>query len=268
MQQRLREDIFTQARKWVYEAGDMIKEKMNGPLTIDIKSDERDLVTELDMEIEQFFARKIRKTYPDHYLVSEEGFGDDLVDEMGIVWFIDPIDGTMNFIHQKRNFAISVGIYHERIGEIGLIYDVSANTLYSSKRGQGAFRNDDRLTRLPVKTLAESVLSFNHHWLMENKRYDRQVIEGLLGEIRAARTFGSAALEFAYVAEGALDAYFKGNLESWDIAAGMILVNEVGGKTTNMFGDPVDVFEVGSVLTSNHSIHRELTEDYLQKSKK
>lgn len=265
----VREAIFSQIEKWVYEAGMLIRQKMNQPFVITTKSGENDLVTEVDREIEAYLTREIRAAYPTHYVVSEEGYGDDEIDKEGTVWLIDPIDGTTNFIHQKRNFAISIGVYHARIGEIGFIYDVNADVLYSAKKGEGAYKNGVKLEKLSTdKKLTESMISLNHYWLMDNQHYDREVMQELLRKVRGTRTFGSAALEFAFVAEGAIDAYFKKRLEPWDIAAGMIIVNEVGGMTTNLFGDEVDIFKAGSVLTSNVGIHHILAQEYLQKAKK
>src|SRR5699024_2716654 len=110
MDEITREILFNQTRAWVLEAGALIREKMHRPLTIDTKSNPNDLVTQLDQEVEFFFAEKIKQQFPNHFILSEEGYGDQNIDRDGTVWVIDPIDGTMNFVHQKKNFAISIGI--------------------------------------------------------------------------------------------------------------------------------------------------------------
>src|SRR5699024_8231038 len=104
--------------------------------------------TKMDKNIEKFFVKNIKQEFPNHLLFSEEGYGDEISSLDGIVWIIDPIDGTMNFVHQKRNFAISIGIYQDGIGQIGFIYDVMADDLYSAKRGMGAYKNDRKLEML------------------------------------------------------------------------------------------------------------------------
>lgn len=269
MDKQLRERLFVQAKRWIYEAGTMIRRKMQETIIIETKDNPKDLVTQVDKKIELFLTDEIKAAYPEHFIISEEGYGDDAFNEHGTVWLIDPIDGTMNFIHQKRSFAISIGIYHRGIGEIALIYDVMAHVLYSAQRGRGAYKNGERLPSLNNNVpLHESVISLNHRWLMENEQYDRKTIESMLQAVRGVRTFGSAALEFAYVAEGAIDAYIKKSLEPWDIAAGIILVNEVGGKTSTLAGESVNTFRRSSIVTSKQSIHEPIIHQYMKQAKK
>lgn len=117
MESTVRNEIYENAKQWVLEAGELIRQKINDPMIIETKAHADDLVTTVDKETEYFLAENIRKTYPDHLLFSEEGYGDDVTSLDGTVWIVDPIDGTMNFVHQRRNFAISVGIFHQSIGE-------------------------------------------------------------------------------------------------------------------------------------------------------
>ena len=265
----LRDELYTQAKKWVLEAGQHIRSKINEPLVVDTKSNPNDLVTTMDKQTESFFADKIKNTYPDHFILSEEGFGDNLQTLDGIVWIIDPIDGTMNFVHQKRNFAISVGIYQDGIGEIGLIYDVMADVLYHARRNDGAFKNEEKLVPLkPTVKLEDAILSLNHFWLCENRLVDEAVMQQLVKTVRGTRTYGSAALEFAFVAEGILDGYLTMTLSPWDVAAGMVIVNEVGGVTSNIDGEPLNMLKRNSVYTCNPVIQKVMINDYFQKGKK
>src|SRR5699024_4186314 len=148
MNKSSRESIFNQAKQWVLEAGEMIRININEPLTVDTKTSTNDLVTTVDKHTEQHYADNIKKTDPNHIILSEEGFGDELLSLDGTVWIIDPIDGTMNFVHQKRNFAISIGIYQDGVGDIGFIYDVMSDVLYSAKKGEGAYKDDVKLPLL------------------------------------------------------------------------------------------------------------------------
>src|SRR5699024_9784418 len=203
MEQSTRQALFKQAREWVLEAGRTIREKIDDPLVIDTKSNENDLVTTMDKETEQFFASKIKGKYPGHLLFGEEGYGDKIESLDGTIWIVDPIDGTMNFVHQKRNFAISIGIYHDGIGEIGLIYDVMGDVLYHAQRNSGAYKNNQQLKQLSFSVdLRESILGLNHFWLCENSLVDERVMQRLVRTVRGTRSTGSAALEMAYVAEG------------------------------------------------------------------
>lgn len=265
----IHDKLYEQAKEWVLEAGNTIREKINDPLTINTKSDRNDLVTTMDRNTEYFFMTNIKKTYPDHLIISEEGYGDELQSLDGTVWIIDPIDGTMNFVHQKRNFAISVGIYHNGVGEIGFIYDVMADNLYSAKRGEGAFKNKMALSPLSdQKSIYDSILGLNHFWLCKNRLVEEDVIQELVKTVRGTRTFGSAALEFAYVAEGIMDGYMTMGLDPWDIAAGIVIVNETGGRTTDAFGGSLDLLRKSSVLTCNPAIQEKIVNEYMEKGKK
>jgi len=269
MNTEFRESLFQQAKEWILEAGAKIREQMQTPLIIHTKSNPQDLVTTVDKEIERFLAGKIRDTYPEHALISEEGYGDELSTLKGTVWLIDPIDGTTNFIHQRRNFAISAGIYQNGIGEIGLIYDVMSDVLYSAKRGEGAYRNDERLPMLRKDfSLETSVLALNNKWLIENPLVQIETMENLVRNVRATRTYGSAALEFAYVAEGIVDGYMTIRLSPWDVAAGIILVQEVGGVTTDIDGNPLNLLKNNSVVTCNQALQQTLVHEVLKSGRK
>ncbi|MEC5422829.1 inositol monophosphatase family protein [Virgibacillus sp. C22-A2] len=268
MKSEIRDNLFDQAMEWVMSAGANIRNKINDPLEIDTKSNANDLVTTMDKETEYYFATCIRNKYPEHFLLGEEGYGDNITTMKGTVWIIDPIDGTMNFVHQKRNFAISVGIYHEGVGEIGFIYDVMADVLYHAKRNEGAYKNNVKLPHLKEDlNLEESIIGLNHFWLCTNRLVDEKIMQDLVRTVRGTRTYGSAALEFAHVAEGIMDGYLTMRLAPWDIAAGLILVKEVGGITSNIDGDQINILEAGSVVTCNTSIQSKLL-DYLQKGRK
>jgi len=257
------QDIYQKARTWVLEAGARLRSKMHEPLVIETKSDANDLVTEMDQETERFFAEHIRQTYPDHRVMGEEGFGDNIENLDGTVWIVDPIDGTMNFVHQKQNFAISVGIFQDGVGVIGLIYDVMADSLYHAIKGQGAYKNAEKLDQLKPVQLDSSILCLNSFWAIENKRVEEDGTQALVRKVRGTRSYGSAALEFAYVAEGSIDAYITMRLAPWDIAAGIILVNEVGGRTTQADGSDLDMIGKNSIITGNPSIHQEIIDDYI-----
>lgn len=262
-------ELYEQAIDWVYQAGKLIRDRINDPLVVDIKSDPNDIVTSMDRDIEQFLAEKIKHYYPNHLILSEEGFGDHVTSEKGTIWIIDPIDGTINFYHQKRNFAISLGIFHNGVGEIGLIYDVMADTLYQAKRGQGALKNGKPLQSLTddVK-LEKAVMGFNHHWLRENRLVDERVMQSLVKTIRGTRSYGSAAIELAYVAEGALDGYLSMGLSPWDIAAGVVLIHEVGGKITDMTGADINILKRQSIVACHPKIHDTVIHEFLLKARK
>lgn len=259
------ESIHEQAKKWVYEAGEHIRNSINKPMLIETKSNANDLVTEIDKSTEEFLVNKIRRNYPSHHIIGEEGFGDQEASLTGTVWIIDPIDGTMNFVHQKRNFAISVGIFHDGVGMIGFIYDVISDVLYEARRGAGAYKNGSPLEKFTGdRKLHESILGINGFWATENRRVDHESIQKLIKAVRGTRSYGSAALEFAYLAEGVMDGYISMKLAPWDIAAGLVIIEEVGGITSKADGSPISLNENNSIVSSHPSIHSEITKDYIQ----
>lgn len=258
-------EIYTYAKKWIKEAGANIKNSFSTELMIQSKSSPDDLVTNMDRETEQFFIKNINHTYPDHRILGEEGFGDNVTSLEGIVWIIDPIDGTMNFVHQQRNFAISVGIYEDGIGKIGFIYDVVNDELYHAIKGQGAYFNEEKLPLLPPVEIEKAIIGMNATWVTENRRIDPSVLAPLVKKVRGTRSYGSAAIELAYVAAGRLDAYITMRLSPWDFAAGLILIEEVGGKMTTLEGEPLNLVGQNSIFACNASLHEHVIQSYIKR---
>ncbi|WP_080874875.1 inositol monophosphatase family protein [Oceanobacillus timonensis] len=268
MDQQQRQEIYETAKQWIYEAGAQIRGHMNEPLDIETKSNPNDLVTILDKQTEKFFVDRIHHRYPKHHIIGEEGFGDTLSHVDGTIWIIDPIDGTMNFVHQKRTFAISIGILHNGVGEIGFVYDVMDDILYHAKRGEGAFKNDSRLAPLDKeKKIKEAIVGMNHFWLCDNKVVDYPVMQKFVRTVRGTRTIGSAALELAHVAEGIQDAYLALSLAPWDVAGGIILNTEVGGVAGDVDGNPWNPLERSPAVVANPAIHDYIIE-FLKEGRK
>lgn len=255
--------IDSYAKKWIKEAGELIKHSLSRTLTIQTKSNPNDLVTEIDKAVEQFFIRNIQENFPEHRVMGEEGFGDRVTELDGIVWFIDPIDGTVNFVHMQRNFAISIGIYEDGVGQIGLIYDVIRDELYHTIRGEGAFMNDIPLEHLHSVKVNEAIIGLNSTWVTENKRIDPAILGALVKDTRGTRSYGSAALEMASVAAGRLDAYISLRLAPWDFAAGKVIIEELGGRISDLKGKPLDLLSQSSVLVSKPQLYDEIMVNYL-----
>ena len=255
------------AKTWIKEASQHIIQSFSKGVTIETKSNANDLVTDIDKNTEQFFIRKIKENYPSHRILGEEGFGDKVSDLKGIVWIIDPIDGTMNFIRQQRNFAISIGVYEDGIGQIGLIYDVVNDELYHSIKGNGAFLNDLLLSPLEEIIVSEAIIGMNATWVTENNRIDPALLSPLVKHARGTRSYGSAAMEMAYIATGRIDAYISLRLAPWDIAAGIILIQELGGIASTLKGEPLNLLGQNSLFISKPGLHQEIMKNYLNDGK-
>lgn len=247
-------------KTWTLEAAQLLKDSFENTLTITYKSHIADLVTDMDKNIEKFFIEKIKETFPAHKVLGEEGYGDQIEGKSGVIWIIDPIDGTTNFIHQQANFAISIGIYENGVGKLGLIYDVERNNLYTARQGEGAYLNEKKLPRLENVTLSEAVVGVNATWAGPNRRINHENVQQIIRKSRGTRSYGSAAIELAYVASGKLDAYMTLRLSPWDFAAGLILLKEVGGIVSRTDGEPVKLLEQNSILAAKPGLHKEILE--------
>lgn len=256
-------DLF--AKKAIREAGKKIIDSFDEVLNIQTKSNVNDLVTNMDKQIEKFFVEKIAGAYPAHRVLGEEGYGDSVKDTNGTVWIIDPIDGTMNFVHQQRNFAVSIGIFHEGEGMLGYIYDVVADELYHAGKGNGAYLNDEKLPPLDDVPLEEAILSLNATWLVPNRKIDHEIFISLVHRVRGTRSYGSAAIELAYIAAGRLDGYITMRLSPWDFAGGKVLIEEVGGVITDLHGKELSMIDNSPVFAGNRAVHERVLKEYLIK---
>ncbi|MBT2581813.1 inositol monophosphatase family protein [Planococcus sp. ISL-109] len=251
-------------KSMIKEAGHRIRNSFLSDITVDTKAHANDLVTNVDKEVEKFFIRHIRKDFPGHRVFGEEGFGDNIEELSGTVWLLDPIDGTMNFVHQRRNFAISLGIYEDGVGKMGYIYDVVNDDLYHAIEGGGAYYNDERLKKLFETDINESIIGMNPIWATPNSHIDHEATIRLVHDVRGVRSYGSAALELAYLASGRIDAYISMRLSPWDIAGGLVMAKEVGAVASTFSGEPVNLLKSDTFVAANPSIHGKLINEYIK----
>lgn len=259
--------IVNETKHWLKEAGEHIKSSFHTRLTVETKSNESDFVTNIDREIEQFFIKKINQKFPGHRILGEEGFGDQLDNLDGVVWLIDPIDGTMNFIQQQRNFAISIGVYENGTGKLGFIYDVVHDELYYGIKNRGAYFNECQLPVLAELTVKEAVIGINASWVTNNERIDPSILGRLVNDVLGTRSYGSAAIEMSYVATSRIDAYISMRLSPWDFAGGKVIVEELGGIVTTLSGEPLNMLQNSSLLVAKPGLHQEIVERYMRERK-
>src|SRR5690625_4859404 len=154
-------EIYNFGKELIVEAGKFIEKRMTQEFQVDSKSNPDDLVTDVDRETEQFLYTKILERFPEHRILGEEGHGMDIKDTKGVLWIVDPIDGTLNFVHQGENFAISIGVFIDGEPYCGLIYDCMKRDLYHAKFNNGAFLNEHRLTEAENIPLSRSLIATN-----------------------------------------------------------------------------------------------------------
>ena len=227
-----------------------------GKTTFKGKSSFLDLVTEADKEAEEAVVRILHRAFPDHAILSEEGGGIEQPSQHR--WIIDPLDGTTNFAHAYPHCCVSIG--YERRGrvELGVIFDALRNELFVARRGQGA-----TLNRRPISVSRAAAL--NTALLATGFPYDRSARrrfyltfwEAMMTRVHGVRRTGSAALDLAWVACGRMDGFWEFGLKPWDIAAGLLLVQEAGGKVTNMDGTKLSL-TAGRIVATNRRLHKEL----------
>lgn len=246
------------ALQWIQEAGELLRASLEESLIIETKSNPNDLVTEMDFKIERLLTKKIVEEYPGHRILGEEEAGADITDTDDIIWIIDPIDGTTNFVHQQFNFAVSLAVFENGTGKVGIVYDVMADEWFTALEGRGAYRNDIRLPELAPVEIKEAIVGINARWIKNEKiPYARQM-RNIVDESRSTRAYGSAALELCYVACGRLDSYVNLWLAPWDFAGAEVLLREVGADISTIDNQRPSMLEKGPYLAGRPGLQEKV----------
>jgi myo-inositol-1(or 4)-monophosphatase len=218
-----------------------------------------DLVSVADREAETMILEAISKRFPDHAVLAEET-GWHQRSRSRPTWIVDPLDGTTNFVHGIAQFAVSIGVAVDDRIEYGVIFDPVKGDLFRAARGHGAWWNGERCTISPRTNLEGCLLAtgfpFKAHEVLD--RYLAIFRETFL-RCKAIRRPGAASLDLAYTAAGLFDGFFEFHLAPWDLAAGTLLVEEAGGRVTNMRGG-AEIMEEGSVICGPPGVVDELLE--------
>jgi myo-inositol-1(or 4)-monophosphatase len=211
------------------------------------------IVTEADLEAEDFIIREIQKTFPHSSIVSEES-GPIRRDD-SLCWVIDPLDGTSNYAHRFGYFCVSIGLLENGALRAGLIHQPLNQDMYWAEKNQGAYLNGQRLRVSKTKRIRDSLLGTGFYYTTGSTLgKELEIFRRVQEKARAVRRPGSAALDLAMVASGVYDAFWERGLSSWDVAAGILLVEEAGGQVTNYRGKVAEL-EGREVLASNTLLH-------------
>lgn len=252
----MREPFVNTAIEAVRVAGNIIVRALGRLDTIKVaEKHPNDFVTEIDQRVEQEIITIIKKAYPSHGILAEEGGeikGDDYL------WIIDPIDGTRNFMHGFPHFAVSIALAYKNKIEHGLIYDPLLQELFIASRGKGAHLNDRRIRVSTRKNLSECLLGTGFAYRHSNplNPIPSKILAAILPICADIRRAGAATLDLAYVACGRLDGFWELGLKPWDIAAGILLIKEAGGLVCDPFGGE-DYYKTGNVIAANPVILRQ-----------
>lgn len=234
-------------------AGEVIKAEYGKVQTIEDKEDgAKGIVTNVDKESEEAIL-KILQSKSNYAIFSEETGNIEGSNEL---WVIDPIDGTTNFSRNVPLFCLSIGLIRKNKIELGVIYNPVLDELYFAEKGKGAFLNEKRIYISTQQTLKGSVMFINNGYALEDKEKYVEVSKRLI-PYSSLRKFGSTAFELCYVAKGSADAFISSGDELYDYAAGLIIVEEAGGKVTDWKGKGWNNTN-SFILASNGKIHQEL----------
>ena len=245
-------------RKWLQKAAADIKESLKTDLDVETKTKRNDLVTNMDRQIEKDFVEQIQHHFPNDQIVSEEGYGDRIEDinlEENTVWFLDPIDGTLNFVLQEENFAVMLAVYEKGIGQQAYVYDVMRDELYWAIKGKGVYCNDQLLPQMTDTPLKDGLFASNSMYLSDKQvNLNTKITKQAMG----VRTIGSAGIEATEVAKGSVVAYVSYGLKPWDVAPGLIMIEENGGVLTEFDGSPIDLLNTKPTIMGTPTANEEI----------
>lgn len=238
------------------EAGTLLLTYFARGLGYELKS-EFDLITEADRRSEELIVERLQGSYPNHSIVAEEGAGQQLNSEF--CWYVDPLDGTTNFAHGFPVFCVSLALEQNGQLLVGVIHDPLRRETFWCQRGQGAFLNGRPIRVSKVSKLERALLATGFPSRKRHRDINVYFYHQLSMLSHGVRRAGSAALDLAYVACGRLDAFWEFGLNPWDVAAGVLLIQEAGGCVTDLHGQPLNL-RGPHILADNGLLHAEILE--------
>jgi myo-inositol-1(or 4)-monophosphatase len=245
------------------EAGEIIRNGFGKTLDIEYKTGESNLVTNIDKASEKHIIQSIQRKYKSHSILGEEGT--NIRNDSEYLWVIDPLDGTTNFAHRLPIFSVSIGVLKNNALYAGVVYDVMNDIVYSAVKGEGSYANGEKLHVNSNEIVGHSVLVTGFPYnISENPDRALEKFSEMVKKTRAVRRLGSAAIDLCFVAKGVFDAFWEVYLHPWDMAAGMLILEEAGGKITDFSGKPTNIY-THQLLASNNVIHEKIL-DILQKA--
>ncbi len=252
-------DFLTPMQELAREAGSLLM-SFFGKVAIEYKG-EADLVTKADRASEKFLVEQIRRRWPQHDLVGEEGSRTETGSDYR--WYVDPLDGTTNFAHGFPVFCVSMGLDYKGERVAGVIYDPTRDEMFSAEKGSGSRLNGAPIRVSKTARLRESLIATGFPSHKRHKNPNIHFYHQLTLRSHGVRRAGSAALDLCYVSCGRYDAFWEFNLNPWDTAAGVLIVQEAGGMVTNFSGQPFSI-DSRQVLASNTTLHQELLREFAE----
>jgi len=245
------EKIAIQAAK---EAGKILTENFGKVSKINVKK-RGDLVTNVDLEAEKKIISLIRKRYPEHSILSEES--KQLKGSSEYRWIIDPLDGTHNYVRGIEIFGVSIALEYKEDVILGVIYIPFGNQLYFAQKGEGSYLNGKKI-KVSERKIDQAFVVYDSSIKLDRGKTMLHNLEKLTKETFSLRMFGSSARSLSYAAEGKIDIVIDYHDRPWDFSAGALIVEEAGGKVTDMSGRPWSSRSRG-YIASNGTLHKDIT---------
>ncbi len=253
-------DEYLQFAKELAKKGGAVLKENFGKLSkeqIELKGP-HDFVTEIDRKVEQIYAEEIKKAFPDHGIIGEEGTSENPDNEF--VWVLDPLDGTKNYSFEIPFFCTSICLLQNKEPVVSVIYEPITDNLYSAVKGGGAFKNNQPIHVSKQDDLKSSMLLYCHAADPEAVKQAEHYVVQLKTSARDASRLRSAGAEMALVAKGVVEAYLMNKLPLWDLAAGALLVREAGGKATDFTGKDWYPGDKNIIVSNGTGIHENILE--------
>ena len=243
------------------EAGEIIKDGFFAKKSVRYKG-LVDLVTEYDVATENFVKKRLAKEFKEYEIVAEESFIKK--GENNKVIYLDPIDGTTNFVHSLPHVAISIAIWENKQPVYSVVYNPILDEMFWAVKGKGAFLNEKKLEVSKEKDLQRSLVATGFPYSKVEKgveyRWVLESLANLLPLVQDIRRLGAASLDIYYCAQGIFEGYYEIDLKPWDVAAGILILQESGGKVSDIYGDDYS-FDKKSIVCSNGFIHDKLIDN-------
>lgn len=240
------------------EAGTLLMGYFRSRVKIEYKG-EADLVTEADRASEQLILERIRRNWSSHDVIGEEGARIETGGDYR--WYVDPLDGTTNFAHGFPVFCVSLGLAFKGKRKAAVVYDPTRDELFAAERGRGAVLNGEKIEVSRTPKLSQSLVGTGFPSHKRHKNPNIYFYHQLTLRSHGVRRAGSAALDLTSVAAGRLDGFWEFNLNAWDTAAGILIVEEAGGKVTGLNGQPLEITD-RDVVATNGLIHAEVLHEF------
>lgn len=249
--------MLKEIESWARKAGQLQLDNFQKNIEINSKDRKIDLVTEVDKKSEKILVEEISSAYPEHSIIAEEGSNKS--NDSRYRWIIDPLDGTVNYVHGFPIFAISLALYKDEQPEYGVVYLPYFDDIYSAQRGQGSYYNDKRIRVNEEYNVKDGIIATGFPYSHQESNEALELFNKILPEAGGIRRTGAAAYDLCQVASGVFSGFWEIELNLWDIAAGILIIEEAGGIITDFNGKTLRT-NSEQVIAGSQKVNKKLRE--------